>query len=207
MPRRKFFAVGLCLSSGLFLIGCSRGSEPKQPEPPKEFAAMIAKKGELAALQPASEKLSKTPAIKGKIAIVSNSDGNISVDRFSEDGSAFYTDATIQGETYDNFLPVELYAKTPDEIETLIRIDCVTKKDEAIYTNSKNDKDEFKFYEYVICDIGFIDYKTATLTAKKQVGKNVAPTVINSRTVARHPWLEIIEYLKSATNTNKTSAS
>lgn len=164
---------------------------------------MIAKKDELAALK-TTEKLAKKPAIKGKIAIVRNSDGDVVIDRFAEDGSAFDSDPTIQGETYNNFLPAELYAKTPEEIDTLIKIDCVTKKDEALYTNSNNDKDEMKFYEYVICDIGFVDYKTATLTARKQVGKNVAPRVINSRTVARHPWLEIIEYLKSASSDNKT---
>ena len=50
----------------------------------------------------------------------------------------------------------------------------------------------------VICDIGFVDYKTATLTAKKQAGKNEPPKVINSRTVARHPWLEIVNYLNGA---------
>ena len=204
MPRRKFFVVALCLSSALFLFGCSRRAEqPKEPEPPKEFAAMIAKKGELAALK-TTEKLGKKPVIKGKIAIVRNSDGDIVVDRFSEDGSTFDTYPTIPGETWNNFLPAELYAKTPDEIETLIRIDCVTKKDEALYSNWNSNRDELKFYEYVICDIGFIDYKTATLTAKKQVGKNVAPKVINNRTVARHPWLEIVEYLKSATNDAKT---
>lgn len=207
MPRRNFFAVALCVLSALFLFGCSRRAEqPKQPEPPKEFAAMIAKKGELAALK-TTEKLSKKPVIKGKIAIVRNSDGDVVIDRFAEDGSAFDTYPTIPGETYNNFLPAELYAKSPDEIETLIRIDCVTKKDEALYTNSNSMKDEPMFYEYVICDIGLVDYKTATLYAKKQAGKNVAPKVINSRTVARHPWLEIVEYLKSVANVSKTSTS
>jgi hypothetical protein len=205
MPGRKFFAVALCMLSTLFLFGCAHrsNSQPSQPEPPKEFAAMIAKKDELAAL-PTSEKFSKTPAIKGKIAIVRKSDDDVTIDRFAEDGSAFDTDPTIAGETYNNFLPAELYAKTPDEIDTLIKIICVTKKDEALYTNSNTSKDEPMFYEYVICDIGLVDYKTATLTAKKQVGKNVAPKVINSRTVARHPWLEIVEYLKTVTNTDKT---
>lgn len=199
MAGRKLSGATVCLLSLLFLFGCSHSSDrqPKQPEPPKEFAAMIAKKGELAAL-PTSEKLTKTPAIKGKIAIVSNSDGDVTIDRFSEDGATFFDDPTIAGETYNNFLPAELYAKTPDEIETLIKINCVTKQDEALYTNSNSLKDEPMFYKYVICDIGFVDYKTATLTARKQVGKNNPPKVINSRTVARHPWLEIVEYLNSA---------
>lgn len=158
---------------------------------------MVAKKKEWAALT-TSEKLSKTPAIKGKIAIVRNSDGDVSIDRFSEDGAIFDTDAPIPDETYSNFLPANLYAKTPDEIETLIKIDCVTKKDEALYTNSNSLKDEPRFYEYVICDIGFVDYRTATLIAKKRVGKNDPPKVLNNRTVARHPWREITEYLRSA---------
>lgn len=164
---------------------------------------MVAKKGELSAL-PTTEKLSKKPAIKGKIAIVRNSDGDIVVDRFAEDGSAFDSDPTIGGETYNNFLPVELYAKTPEEIDTLIKIDCVTKKDEALYSDLGSSKEELKFYEYIICDIGVVDYKTATLTARKQVGKSDPPKVINSRTVARHPWLEIVEYLKLVSNGAKT---
>ena len=185
----------------MFLFGCSHlsGSKPKPPEPPKEFAAMVAKKNELSALS-TTEKLSKTPAIKGKIAIVGNHDGSVSIDRFSEDGDAFFDDAPIPvaNVVFNNFLPADLYAKTPDEIETLIKINCVTKKDEAMYTNSNSDREEMKVYEYIICDVGLIDYKTATLTAKKQAGKNVAPRVINSSTIARTPWPEIVEFIRSA---------
>lgn len=164
---------------------------------------MVAQKGELSALR-TTEKLSKTPAIKGKIAIVRNSDGDITIDRFAEDGSTFDTDPTIPGETYNNFLPVALYAKTPDEIDTLIKIDCVTNKKEALYSDLKSSKEELKFYEYILCDIGIVDYKTATLTARKQVGKSDPPRMIDSRTVARHPWLEIVEYLKLASSGAKT---
>ena len=198
MPRRKLFEAMLCLLPLLFLFGCSNlsGRQPKQPEAPKEFAAMAAKKDELALL-PTTDKLSKTPAIRGKIAIVTNSDGTIYLDRFSQDGEAFFTDAPIPVETSQNFLPADLYAKSPDEIETLIKIDCVTKKDEALYTNS-NLKEEMMVYEYVICEIKFIDYKTATVVAKKEVGKNVPPKVINDRTISRNPYREICEYLRSA---------
>lgn len=209
MPGRKLFAVTLCLFSLLLLLSCSRQSanQPSQPEPPKEFAAMIAKKGELAALA-TSEKLSKLPTIKGKIAIVRNSDGDVVVDRFSEDGATFDSDPPIPvGETWSNFLPAELYAKTPDEIETLIKIDCVTKKDEALYTKGDSTTAEPKIYEYVICDVGLVDYKTATLFAKKRAGKNVPPSRITGSTIARHPWLEIAEFLRSAANTSKKSAS
>ena len=160
---------------------------------------MAAKKDELALL-PTTDKLSKTPAIKGKIAIVTNSDGKIYLDRFSEDGEAFFTDAPLPVETSRNFLPAALYAKSPDEIETLIKIDCVTKKDEALYTNS-NLKEEMMVYEYVICEIKFVDYKTATVVAKKEVGKNVPPKVINDRTISLNPWREICEYVRSAKTT------
>ncbi len=167
---------------------------------------MIAKKGELSTLA-TTEKLSKKPAIKGKVAIVANHDGTvITVDRFTEDGAAFYDEPQIPGDTFRNFLPPELYAKTPEEIETLIKINCVTKKDEALYTNSNSSKDEMKIYEYMICDVGLVEYKAATLIAKKQVGKNVAPTVINSRTIARVPWLEIADFIRSFPNDAKTSA-
>ena len=203
MPRRRLFEATLCLLSLLFLSGCSNlsGRQSNKPEAPKEFAAIVAKKDELALL-PTTEKLSKTPAIRGKIAIVTNSDGTIYLDRFSQEGEAFFTDAPIPVETHHNFLPADLYARSPDELETLIKIDCVTKKDEALYTNSNTLKDEMTIYEYVICEIKFVDYKTATVVAKKEVGKNVPPKVINDRTISRNPYREICEYLRSA----KTSA-
>ncbi len=168
---------------------------------------MVAKKGELAALA-TSEKLSKSPTLKGKIAIVRNSDGDISVDRFSEDGATFDSDPPFrEGETWNNFLPAELYAKTPDEIETLIKIDCVTKKDEALYTRENSTQAEPKIYEYVICDVGLVDYKTATVYAKKRAGKNTPPSRITGSTIARHPWLEIADFIRSAANTNKANTN
>ena len=158
---------------------------------------MVAKKSELALL-PTTEKLGKAPVINGKIAIVTNSDGTIYLDRFSQEGEAFFPDAPIPVETSQNFLPADLYAKSPEEIATLIKIDCVTKKDQALYTKSDSLKDEMMVYEYVICEIKFVDYKSATVVARKEVGKNVPPKVINDRTISRHPWREICEYLRSA---------
>lgn len=207
MDKQKLYLVSMSISSLLFLFGCSRqsGVENKQPEAQKEYAVMLAKKDELAAL-PTTEKLSKKPAITGKIAIVRNSDGTVTIDRFADDGSTFFTDPPIAGETYSNFLPADLYAKQPDEIQTLIKINCVTRKGEALYTNFKTSKDEMVYYEYVICDLGLIDYKTATLIAKKQVGKNDPPAMINNRTVARTPWIEIAAYLRSFPSAEQTSA-
>ena len=53
-------------------------------------------------------------------------------------------------------------------------------------------------YEYVVCEIKFVDYKSATDVAKKEVGKYVPPKVINDRTISRNPWRDICEYLRSA---------
>ena len=207
MTRRTLAAATLCLMSSLFVFGCSKSKpQPSQPEPPKEFATMVAKKNELLAL-PTSEKLSKKPSIKGKIAIVRNSDGDVALDRFSEDGATFDTYPTIPGATWNNFFPADRYAKSPHEIETLIKINCVTKKDEALYSDMNSNREEMKIYEYIICDIGLVEYKTATLIAKKQVGKNVAPSRITSQTIARTPWLEIVEYLKSFPTGDKTTGA
>lgn len=207
MAGRKLLAATICVLSLLFLFGCSHLSQrqPAQPEPPKEFAAMVGKKAELAAF-PTSEKLSKKPAIKGKIAIVGTHDDLVLLDRFSEDGAIFYDDRPIPSETFSNFLPPEIYAKNPNEIETLIKISCVSKTGSAQYSKLGESKEETMDYKYVICDIGLIDYKNATLVAKKQVGKNVAPTVINSRTIAKTPWADICEYLRSFPGAEKTSA-
>ena len=161
---------------------------------------MMAKKDELAALA-TTEKLSPKPEIKGKIAIVRDSNGSITLDRFHDSGAAFYTDLPVAGEIYHNFLPPELYARNPDEIETLIKINCLTKKDSALYTNSNSSKTEMMDYDYVICDIAFVDYKTATVFAKKQVGKNEAPNVINKSTYGKTPGREIADYLQSIAGT------
>ena len=207
MAGRRLLAPTFCILLLLLLFGCSHFSQrqPPKPEPPKEFAAMVEKKAELATL-PTSEKLSKKPAIKGKIAIVGTHDDLVLLDRFSEDGEIFYDDRPIPGETYSNFLEPELYAKNPEEIETLIKINCVSKTDSAQYSKLGESKEETMDYKYIICDIGLIDYKNATLVAKKQVGKNVAPKVINSRTIPKTPWLDIVEYLRSFPGAEKTSS-
>ena len=157
---------------------------------------MMAKKEELAAL-PTTEKLNPKPQIKGKIAIVRDSNGSITLDRFHESGAAFYTELPVAGEIYANFLPPELYAKKPEEIETLIKVNCATKKDSALYSSSGSSKVEEMEYDYVLCDIELIDYKTATVFAKKQVGKNEAPNLINKSTYGKTPGRDIADYLQS----------
>lgn len=206
MKMQTPLKVAICLLSSLFLFGCSHlsGGRTQKAEAPNEFAAMIAKKDEWAAL-PTTEKLSKKPAIKGKLVIVQNHNGTISLDRFSEKGEAFFSDLPVQGEIYANFLPPELYAKHPDEIETLVKVNCVTKKDSALYKNRETDKIETMYYDYTLCDIAFVDYKTATVIAKTQVGKNEAPTLLNKNSYGRTPGREIADYLGSIAGTNKTS--
>ncbi len=202
MKKPERVALSVCLLSLLlFIVGCS-GSASKQPEAPKEFGAMLAKQNELAAL-PTTEKLSKKPEIKGKIVIVRNSDGAISLDRFHESGEAFFTDMPVAGEIYVHFLPPEFYAKKPEEIETLIKVNCATKKDTALYTASGSSKVEPMEYDYVLCDIELIDYKTATVFAKKQVGKNEAPNLINKRTYGKTPGREIADYLQAVAGVAK----
>lgn len=201
MKKPERVALSVCLLSLLFVVGCS-GSASKEVEAPKQFAAMMAKKDELAAL-PTTEKLSTKPEIKGKIAIVRTSGSTISLDRFHESGDFFFTELPVAGEIYGNFLPPELYAKKPEEIETLIKVNCATKKDTALYTSSGSSKVEPMEYDYVLCDIELIDYKTATLFAKKQVGKNEAPTLINKSTYGKTPGRDVADYLQSMAGINK----
>jgi hypothetical protein len=207
MDKQKHFAAAICLFALPLIFSCSHLSKTgKKPEPPTEFAAMIAKKDELAAL-PTTEKLSKSPAIKGKLVLVTTHSGTVSLDRFSEKGEAFFSDPPVAGEIYANFLPAELYAKNPEEIETLIKLNCDTKTDSALYTNTETNKDEVRNYNFVICDIDVIDYKTATVIAKTQIGKNEAPKVINKNTLPHTPGLQIAEYLRSIAGIKKTDAS
>lgn len=205
MKKSERVALPVCLLSLLFLIGCS-GSASKQAEAPKEFGAMLAKMNELAAL-PTTEKLSKKPEIKGKIALVSSNNGSVSLDRFHESGEAFFTDLPVAGEIYAHFLPPDLYAKKPEEIETLIKVNCNTKKDTALYSSAGSSKVEPMEYDYVLCDIECIDYKTATVFAKKQVGKNEAPNLINKNTYGKTPGREIADYLQSIAGVAKPEVS
>jgi hypothetical protein len=204
MKTQPPLKAAICLLLCLFLFGCSylSGRRAQKVEAPNEFAAMIAKKDELAAL-PTTEKLSKMPSVKGKLVIVQNHNGTISLDRFSEKGETFFSEPPVQGEIYTSFLPAELYAKHPDEIETLVKVNCVTKKDSALYKNRETSKIETMYYDYTVCDIAFVDYKTATVIAKKQVGKNEPPNVLNKNSYGRTPGREIADYLGSITATNK----
>ena len=208
MKKQRIFIGSVCLLSLLFLISCSHlsGSGSKQAEAPKEFAAMLGKKDELATL-PTTEKLAKKPEIKGKLVLVWSSNGVSSLDRFHESGEAFFTDMPVQGEIYAHFLPPDMYAKRPEEIETVIKVSCSTQKDTALYTKSDTSKVEPLEYEYQLCDIQIIDYKTATVVAKKHVGKNEAPTLINSKTYAKTPGREIADYLQSVAGVANTSAA
>ena len=47
---------------------------------------------------------------------------------FHESGDAFFTDLPVQGEIYAHFLPPEMYAKRPEEIETLIKVNSLRRK-------------------------------------------------------------------------------
>ena len=57
----------------------------------------------------------------------------------------------------------------------LFEVNCITKKDSALYTNSDSIKDELMDYEYVSCDIEFVDYKTATLCRQEAGWKERRP--------------------------------
>lgn len=199
MNKPKNFAAAICLLSLPLLFGCSHllTEKTKPVAPPAEYAALMAKKDELASL-PTTEKPNKKPVIKGKIVVVQNHNGTISLDRFSEDGSTFFADLPVQGEIYANFLHPDLYAKRPEEIETLIKINCVTKKGSALYTRSGSSKVEPMEYDYTVCDVSLVDYKTATVFGKKQLGKDEAPNIINKNTYGRTPGREIADYLQSS---------
>lgn len=147
------------------------------------YSALLSKKQELADFQPtndtpASSSGNQTPQVKGKVVIVKKEGGaEPQLDRFDSEGK-FSEDPVGNGKS-SLFYPPEVYAKTPEEIGTLIKIECDEKEGsdyyKAVNGNSPSQRQSFL---KTICDVSVIDYKTKSLLAKVQKGDTSAPGTI-----------------------------
>jgi hypothetical protein len=147
-----------------------------------DYSDLESKKEELANFQPKdivpAFSGDKKPPIKGKVVIVKKmGSGPAFLDRFS---NGKFSEKPAGSDMVDLLIyPPEVYAKTPEEISTLIKIECDQKKGsdyyKAINGNSPSQRQE---YNKEVCDVSVIDYKTQTLLAKVRKGDNFSPSTI-----------------------------
>ncbi len=168
----NLFKTTICLGvAGVFFSGCSiLGGFSKQSDADGMWSATPKVLCEL----PATENLAKdaTININGKIAVVFTG-GDSSISHCLRDG---YLDDKSKSVTLTNYFPEEMYAKSLEELDTLIKIE--SKKGNYIttrsikYTNSSTGAnyigDRPVAIHSAITEISFIDYKTKTVVAKKQ---------------------------------------
>ena len=159
------------------------------------YSALLSKKEELASFQPAGTPSDKeTPKIKGKVVIVwKDSKGQIKLDRFNDNGT--FSDAPVN--KFSPFYPPEVYAKNPEEIDTLIKIECREFKGRDIYSRNSNSFGDMKEFTNTICNVSVIDYKTKSLLAKSQKGDEDAPVVLDDGRYKAEVTEGIADYLKS----------
>lgn len=173
----KFIVAILTLAAAGLLSGCGIVSKlAGNSSASGAYSALLSKKEELAAFQPNGAPSGKeTPKIKGKVAIVKKeSSGQAELDRFNWEGK--FSDEAVGDKS--RFYPPEVYAKNPEEIETLIKIECREHIGSDYYKANRSSSSELQEFRKTICDVSVIDYKTKTLLAKVQKGDESAPGAI-----------------------------
>jgi hypothetical protein len=195
--RKELCAFGLVFIAGISLNCDTRPS-------------ILAKKDELARFHPRRESLSDVPpVIKGKIAIVWRyATGRTKLDRFQDD-KKFYKGPANQHSPF----PSEVYAQTPEEIDTLIKVECRRFSGQARYTSSNEPMGSpgtLMTFNNTICDVYVIDYKRKTLLAKTTYGDEITPSVLNDSQYAQEVSRRVLSYLselryEAAVDGNKTT--
>lgn len=167
----------------------SSSSEP-------DFKALKDKAKELAKLSPPL-KLESKPVLKGKIAIVEQTDT-----------ANEYSTPTIKGihsydEKYDDYeleqygLTKEKLAAKSEEIDTLVQTLCVKGNQIGRYNTRLGSIPAFS----KVCKVSIIDYRGSKVVAQKSfVNRKLEPTIKISETtteyVLLYPYAEIQKYVK-----------
>ena len=172
---RLIFAVCL-VCTGFFFSGCSLlGGFSNQTDK----NSMWNRPAVLCNL-PTTENLVKDAKVKGKIAVVlkySNRSNTCLQDGYLPDPS--------KGVETTNYFPEGMYARNFEEIDTLIKIDSKKGKFlttgfvefKNVETGQSGGSRPVKIYS-MITEISIIDYKTATLIAKRQFEDAGYPSVL-----------------------------
>jgi hypothetical protein len=196
MKVRAVLAISLVSALGL-LSGCDIvGKVTGISSASGAHSELVSKNEELASLEPKVEPPGKdAPKIKGKVAIViKEGDGQARLDRFDHKGT--FSEAPVG--TSSLFYPAEVYAKTPEEIDTLIKVVCRNHVGSDYYTTGKKGAgSDLQSYSKTICSVSVIDYRTKTLLDSVQKGNESAPGVITlGQPGETTVYKEIADYLK-----------
>ena len=163
-------STSVLLSSGCSILKKLTGNN---------YSALESKKEELANFQPSdyvpAYSGDKKPPIKGKVVIVKKMNrGPAFLDRFS---NGEFSEKPAGSDMVDLLIyPPEVYAKTPEEITTLIKIECDQKKGSDYYKAINGDSpSQRQEYTKEVCDVSVIDYQNQTLLAKVRKGDDLSP--------------------------------
>ncbi len=198
MKNQSVTAIIAVLIIGL-ILGCGKlgGITSNRSAPKEKYSTLLTKKEELAnfaSIDDSSVSKNGNPQIKGKVVIVKkDANGKLNLDRFYQDGE--FSDSPVN--KFDNFYPAAVYAKTPEEISTLIKIECREYKGKADYQYGSNSPSSYKEYVSTICNVSVIDYKTKTLLAKIQKGEEKPPIVLENGGNKSEIIEEVNKYLNS----------
>lgn len=198
----KFFTAVFLLSTANLFSGCAVVSKLAGSSAPGTYSALLSKKEELAGFQPSSGGAlsgKETPKIKGKVVIVRKEAGApAELDCFNYEGK-FSEEPAGSGKA-SLFYPPEVYAKKPEEIDTLIKIECREDIGSDFYKANGTGSSQRLEYRKTFCDISVIDYQAKTLLAKVQKSSEAAPDVITPGEGGDgfyKVFKEIADYLKS----------
>lgn len=196
---QKNRAIDILLIFCLLWLGC--GGENIPPENARTYKVMQDKANSLGAMT-AEVKLDPTAAIKGKIAIVDHwqTDEITQPEDFRIEGFTQYFDGIAKGNVLDGWgLTPDTVATKPDEIETVVRINCMRGARIGTFRAPKHVPVPSYRSE---CLIDMIDYKTATIFARESFfNSEIDPSThllpIDREVVASPPYENIMAYVKT----------
>jgi|RhiMethySRZTD1v2_1073278.scaffolds.fasta_scaffold770177_1 hypothetical protein len=174
MFRPLSLILGLFVVTG-FLTGCA--SDP-----------ILAAKQDLCWFTPKGENLNNNAIVSGKIIVVYRS-GNYEKGKYGEcDLDGYSTSNRLIEKSESNYFPEELYAKSPEEIDTLIMIE--NKKGRALDPRTvrqsisrQSDVDVFSG----ITEISLIDHKTGMVLRKTSHENTVIPKSVSEDRLKLNP--------------------
>lgn len=180
----------------------SNSSNRNSTDPPAEseriYKVMEDKANDLGRTK-TTVKLDSKASIKGKVAVVAKK-YEFTPDYEIEGFNVYKTDFDSEYSLDRYALTKERMAVKPEEIETLVHINCNQGKSIGRYTSPTGDKSVPAYS--MVCKVSIIDYKTLTTVAQKTVeNKTLEPKARidtdDTKYVNLAPWDEIEKYLKS----------
>jgi hypothetical protein len=174
---KAFFNLAFAGSVLAFGLGCGFAGKLTEPKVVK-YTEMNGKLQEL--LDVSYQDKAETVELKGKVAIAIRPDENnpAYLDRFGSDGT--FNEVT-------GLLPPEMYAKKPDEIESLIVIACDSSTESDVYKDGTYNTRSVTFQK-LDCQTDVYDYK-----AKKLMASAALSSGGKSNTISLRPGQDVVK--------------